>query len=167
MAGFRHHQSLDHSYRFIYPSWWHKQLIENGDYFHGLVVSQSNFSDNNIDFSKGGFIEINSKDIQTAEKNVNEYIEKLKIVQANYPRKGDLSVEIPGLSQFQYAGTKTINGFEQIYSNRALSDDPSSQLYWKISNGKLYEIFVKYPQDNSKRKSFEIGLNIIINLFWI
>jgi len=50
MAGFRHHQSLDHSYRFIYPSWWHKQLIENGDYFHGLVVSQSNFSDNNIDF---------------------------------------------------------------------------------------------------------------------
>lgn len=152
-------------YDFIYFRDWHIQEVK-GSYFNGLVISQNLITDTQDSYERGGFIRISSSLTENNENNitsVKEYIAKIKELQTRKMKAGDTSFEIPGASQFEYLGNSAklaFNEFKEISSLATLSSNTTAYLYWRIVKDRLYEINIKYPQDNSKIKNFETGMNI-------
>lgn len=168
MMGFRHYQSLDRDYRFLYPSWWHKQLIENGDYFNGLIFSLNNIEDSEISHNNGGFVMINMHQAQNDAETVSDYIQKLQDTEKLRIKSGILPT-IPGPSQFKLIVSERIlsREFEEVSSVYTIGSLSEAHEYWRIKNNKLYILRLKYPADGNQRKKFELGAKFILWTFKI
>lgn len=156
-------------FELIYPRSWHiKNINEASNVFNGLVISQEKIDNDEASYNKGGFIEISTSpsDIKY-NLNISDYIVHIKENETLRIQNGGSPI-IPGPSQFEYIGkqTKIIPmGFEEVSGTRTAGSNTEAHLYWKIKHNKLYEIFVKYPKNNSKKTSFELGV-MISSLFF-
>lgn len=153
---------IDGLYSFLYPRSWFVSDIQ-GVYFNGLVLSDRNISDDQTDFGRGGFIHVSHEDLGV-NLSVENYVKQLKDNEALKIKAGNLPT-IPGPSQYEYIDTDSLgrNGFDRVTSLSALPDDMNARLYWKISNNKLYQVFIKYPQNKNKTASF----NTVAKLFFL
>lgn len=168
MMGFRYYQSLDRDYRFIYPSWWHKQLIENGNYFDGLIFSLNNIEDSEISHNNGGFVMITTHQAENDAEAVSDYIQKLQNSEELRVKSGILPI-IPGPSQYKLIVPKESSpkGFEEVSSLYSFGSYTEAHEYWRIKDNKLYILTLKYPADERQRKKFELGTKLIFLTFKI
>lgn len=165
---FRYYQSPDSGYRFIYPSWWHKQIIEDGrHFFYGSVFSIYPILDNETSADSGGFIMITSSETENKEIMVKDYIQKLKDDEWLRVKSGGMPI-VPGVSQYEHIplSQKPVpGGFEEVRSLYSMStlNEADAHEYWKIKNNKLYIIRLRYPLDKRHTMMFDLGTKLI---FW-
>lgn len=166
MMGFRYYQSLNRDYKFIYPSWWHKQLIENGDYYNGLVFSLNSIEDSEISHNNGGFIMITTHQTENDAETISDYIQKLQNSEDLRVKSGILPI-IPGPSQYKLIVPNKAppKGFEEVSSLYSFGSYTEAHEYWRIKNNKLYILTLKYPADEKQRGKFELGTKLIFLTF--
>ena len=151
------------NYGLIYPSWWNKTEVKSGFYFNGLIISPYKIIDNQQSYSENVFVEITISKTENQLTDVKTYIQKLKDSEILRLKKPGEYPIIPGPAQYQYFGKlKTFsNGFEEITSLFTLSDVEAHE-YWKINNGKLLQVKVKYPKSQKRKIEFDMGVKLII-----
>jgi len=166
IVGFKYHKSADDNYGLIYPSWWNKTEVKSGFYFNGLIISPYKIIDNQQSYSENVFVEITISKTENQLTDVKTYIQKLKNSEILRLKKPGEYPIIPGPAQYQYFGKlKTFsNGFEEITSLFTLSDVEAHE-YWKINNGKLLQVKVKYPKSQKRKIEFDMVVKIIIWTF--
>lgn len=155
---------VDGLYSFFYPRLWFVSDTQ-GNYFNGLVLSNKKINDDQTEFGRGGFIEISHEDVD-GNLSVESYINDLKNDEVIKLKAGGLP-SIPGPSQYGYKGVDNLGlkGFYRVTSLSALPDDMYTRLYWKINNKKLYQVFIKYPQDKSQSAIFDIVAKLFFLTF--
>ncbi len=147
---------------------WHYQEMR-GMYFNGQIISLGKVSDTENDYNKGGFVQITSSLVSNEIASIKDYVRIIKSDEQDKIKAGGLPI-VPGPSQYEYIGVSpklAPKGFEEVSSLATIGSNTEAHLYWKIENGKLYEIFIKYPDENSKRYGFEFGARIVMDLLKI
>lgn len=151
-------------YSFVYPRSWFINNIQ-GSYFNGLILSDRNIADDQTDFDRGGYVHISFEEVES-NLSVENYIKELKDSEAEKIKTGGLPT-IPGPSQYEYKGISNIGlkGFHRVISLSALPDDINTRLYWKISNKKLYQVFIKCPQNEFQTTKFKLAEKLFFLTF--
>lgn len=163
MIGFRNYQPPDHDYWFIYPSWWHRQLV-NGPCLDGLVISLNKIEDSTLCGDKGGYIVISIYEAENSAETVEDYIQILQDTEKSKIKSGIFPI-VPGPSQYELLVSEQtyLAGFEEVSSLYSLGSYNEAHEYWNIVNNKLYIIRYEYSEDEKQKIWFEFGKNII---FW-